>query len=206
MSTPDTPKMGRPVDPAKRQAIIDAAIAAFFDVGFAACSIEGIAADAGVSKVTVYNHFGDKAGLFAAAVEAECEQMRGAMLPEIDDLPIRERLTKVAERMHAFLFRPRMLAFERRLASEAERVPELGRIFLDAGPRRMKAGLAAMLERARARGELDFPDPLIAAEQFAGMMKGMADLEWRFAGEHDAEVNSARIRHAVDTFLAAHGT
>ena len=34
-----------------------------FEHGFAATSIEQVAADAGVSKVTVYNHFGDKRGL-----------------------------------------------------------------------------------------------------------------------------------------------
>ena len=54
---------------------MEAAIAAFFERGYAATSIEQIAAEAGVSKVTVYSHFGDKRALFTAAVETECERL-----------------------------------------------------------------------------------------------------------------------------------
>ena len=72
MSSSKDIKQGRPADLAKRQAILQTAGRSFFDVGFAATSIEQVAAEAGVSKVTVYNHFGDKRGLFTAAVEAEC--------------------------------------------------------------------------------------------------------------------------------------
>ena len=57
----------RPSDLAKRQAIVEAAARSFFDIGYAATSIEQVAADAGVSKVTIYNHFTDKRGLFAAS-------------------------------------------------------------------------------------------------------------------------------------------
>lgn len=204
MSTEKSGKSGRPVSVEKRAAIVEASIAHFFAHGFAASSIEGIAEAAGVSKVTVYNQFGSKEALFAAAVEAECETMSGRMLPELDDVPIRQRLTAIAHGMHGFLFRPKMLQFERRIAAETERVPELGRAFLNAGPRRMKAALAAMLKRAHDRRELSLEDPELAAEQFAGMVKGMADLEWRFAGEHDEATNNRRIDAAVETFLRAY--
>ena len=76
MSTGEVQKRGRPIDAAKRTAILQAAIHAFFEHGFAAASIEQIAADAGVSKVTVYNQFGDKRALFTGAVEQECSRMR----------------------------------------------------------------------------------------------------------------------------------
>ena len=91
-----TKKLGRPSDIAKRKAIVDAAAHSFFDVGFSATSIEQVAANAGVSKVTIYNHFGDKRALFAAAVEHECEKMRGYF--SLDDAPagtIRERMTVI---------------------------------------------------------------------------------------------------------------
>ncbi|HAL89775.1 MAG TPA: transcriptional regulator, partial [Erythrobacter sp.] len=64
MSRNDAKRPGRPTDEAKRDAILGAAGASFLEHGFAASSIEQIAADAGVSKVTVYNRFGDKRGLF----------------------------------------------------------------------------------------------------------------------------------------------
>ena len=62
-------RAGRPASETKRKAIVDAAVASFFDRGYAATSIEQVAAVADVSKVTVYNQFGDKRGLFTAAVE-----------------------------------------------------------------------------------------------------------------------------------------
>ncbi len=66
-------KRGKTADLAKREGIILAAKKAFFDHGYAGASIEAIAGEAGVSKVTIYNHFGDKRALFTAAVEHECE-------------------------------------------------------------------------------------------------------------------------------------
>jgi hypothetical protein len=63
-------KAGRPLDAAKRRAIIDTAAHLFFHNGYAATAIEQVAADAGVSKVTIYNQFGDKRALFIAAVSA----------------------------------------------------------------------------------------------------------------------------------------
>ena len=57
---------GRPKDPAKREAILDAAKALFIAQGFAGTSMDAVATEAGVSKLTVYSHFSDKATLFAA--------------------------------------------------------------------------------------------------------------------------------------------
>jgi TetR/AcrR family transcriptional regulator of autoinduction and epiphytic fitness len=53
----------------KRAAIVDAAVAEFRQSGFAATSMDKIAASAGVSKRTVYNHFPSKEALFAQILE-----------------------------------------------------------------------------------------------------------------------------------------
>jgi len=198
-------KPGRPSDTAKREAIIAAASNRFFDDGFAASSIEQIAADAGVSKVTIYNHFGDKRALFKEAVEMECEKMRGYFsLDESSEGSIEERLTGIGEAMFGFLSRPEMVKFERRIAAETENDPEIGLAFLEAGPWRMKAAFSAYLAHADQKGELDIPDPQLAAEQFVSMAKGMGDLERRFGSMPTQEVNRARISGAVKVFLAAY--
>lgn len=198
-------KAGRPSDAAKRAAIIAAASDRFMQDGFAATSIEQVAADAGVSKVTIYNHFGDKRGLFTAAVERECEKMRGHFsIEEMPSAAIEERLTAIAEAMFAFLSRPEMIQFERRIAAETEHEPAVGQAFLEAGPWRMKAGFSAWLAHACERGELSIADPDLAAEQFVSMAKGMGDLERRF-GEKPSEIeNRKRISGAVCVFLAAY--
>lgn len=200
-------RAGRPTDAAKRAAIVEAASERFFNDGFAATSIEQVASDAGVSKVTIYNHFGDKRALFAATVERECEKMRGYFnLDQVPSGTIRERLTLIAEAMFAFLSRPEMIAFDRRIAAETEHEPAIGHAFLEAGPWRMKAGFAAWLAHADAKGELSIADPALAAEQFVSMAKGMGDLERRFGSVPSESDNTRRIAGAVDVFLAAYGT
>ena len=199
------PKKGRPVDSTKREAIIQAAVNAFFEGGFAGTSIEQVAADAGVSKVTVYNHFGDKRALFTAAIESVCSQIRNHFLINEDVRgTLRTRLLTIGEAMVAFLSRPEMVQFERRIAAETVNEPEIGAAFLTAGPHRMKEALAAFLRAMTDAGELDIEDHLMAAEQFASMCKGMGDLERRFGHPTDPARDRARIEGAVEVFCRAY--
>ncbi len=205
MSTQLRKRTGRPTDLAKREAIVDAASDAFFRDGYAASAIEQIAAEAGVSKVTVYNHFGDKRGLFTAAVERECEKIRGHFsLESIGRGGLRERLTAIGEAMVAFLSRDEMVQFERRIAAETEHEPAIGIAFLDAGPRRMKRAFTVLIEAMRDSGELQVEDAELAAEQFASMCKGLGDLERRFGAGNDHARNAQRIAGAVEVFLQAY--
>jgi TetR/AcrR family transcriptional repressor of mexJK operon len=198
-------RRGRAADPQKREDIVLAAKRSFFEHGYAATSIEAVAASAGVSKVTVYNRFGDKRGLFTAAVEHECENIRGQLLFDDSSGSLRERLLAFGRSMVAFLSRPEMVRFEQRIAAEVELEPELGRCFLDAGPRRMHLALAGLLEREHARGNLAIDDPMQAAEHLAAMCKGLADMERRFAGHSDSAAADRRVQSAVDLFLRGYG-
>ena len=198
---------GRRINEAKRKAIVDAAVASFFAHGFAATSIEQVASDAGVSKVTVYNQFGDKRGLFTAAVEQECERVRGNLVvPSMPMGNLRERLQAIGEAMVAFLSRPEMVQFERRIAAETEHEPSIGAAFLAAGPHRMKKAFAALLEAMHEAGEIRIDDPEIAAEQFVAMCKGMGDLERRFGMPRDEDLDARRIEAAVEAFCRAYAT
>jgi TetR/AcrR family transcriptional repressor of mexJK operon len=198
-------RRGRTADPHKHKDIVLAARRSFFDHGYAATSIEAVAAAAGVSKVTVYNHFGDKRGLFTAAVESECELIRGQLLFDEGSGSVRDRLLAFGHSMVAFLSRPEMVRFEQRIAAEVELEPELGRCFLDAGPRRMHLALAGLLEREHARGNLVIDDAMQAAEHLAAMCKGLADMERRFTGHSDAAAADRRVQSAVSLFLRGYG-
>lgn len=205
MSSIESKRTGRPADEAKREAILSAASDSFFEHGFAASSIEQIAADAGVSKVTVYNRFGDKRGLFTATVERECEKIRGSMeVPQMPFGSLRDRLTAIGEAMVTFLSRPKMVQFERRVAAETEHEPAVGAAFLAAGPHRMKKAFAALLQAMHEAGDIEIDDPELAAEQFASMCKGMGDLERRFGAPDDPRRNRERIDGAVEVFCRAY--
>lgn len=198
-------RKGRPACPAKREAILEAAVQAFLEYGYAAASIEAIAADAGVSKVTIYKQFGDKKALFAAAIAAYCAHIREQLLFDEGMGPLPDRLAEFARSLIAFLTRPEIRRFKDRLAAEAQRDPELGVCFLEAGPRRMQRALADLIERASSRGEISVSDPTIAAEHFAGMVKGMAELDQDFAGPVDADATERRISSAVGLFMRGYG-
>ena len=199
-------RLGRPTDLAKRADILGAAAKSFFEHGYAATSIEQVASDAGVSKVTVYNHFGGKPGLFTAAVEAECERMRGSFNIEMEEgANLRERLLGIGQTLSDFLSRPEMVQFERRIAAETERDPSIGTAFLSAGPHRMKQAFSGLLTAMNAAGEVEIEDTDLAAEQFASMCKGMGDLDRRFGMPQDAQRDRDRIEGAVEVFCRAYG-
>ena len=70
--------VGRPKDLEKRQQILTAAKKLFLKCGYHGSSMNQIAQEAGVTKLTVYNHFQDKANLFVCAIAATCEELISA--------------------------------------------------------------------------------------------------------------------------------
>lgn len=197
----------RPVDQAKQDAILASARAEFFEYGFESASIERIAAAANVSKVTIYNHFQNKENLFSAMVGSECRVMRGN-LPEMSDeeIPLRTELLNFAHSMMEFLSSPDIIRFDRRMAAEVERYPEMGERFLSAGPRLMQKMLTDMLAAAMKKGRLEKANPKEAAAHLYGIIKGFADVEWRFSDPENAAhtVTSESLQSAVDRFLRAY--
>ena len=74
----------------------------FLRHGFTDTSVDAIAAESGVSKQTIYNHFGDKKNLFVAVIEeAQAEGARtgqerfAAEIKEIGDLEVDLRAAAV---------------------------------------------------------------------------------------------------------------
>ncbi|MCX7556057.1 TetR/AcrR family transcriptional regulator [Xanthomonadaceae bacterium JHOS43] len=161
----------------KRHAILDAAKRLFVDNGFEATSVEQIASEAGVSKLTVYSHFGDKETLFFAAVEERCREQLPDDLFEIPPMgPIDQALRTIGHRFHDLLSCSDSVALHRMMLGDARNVERLGTLFWNAGPARIIAGLDAFLHAAVARGELDIPDTREAAGQFLCLLKGEVNL------------------------------
>ena len=59
----------------RREQLLDIGRRLFAERGFEGTSIEEIAAQAGVSKPVVYEHFGGKEGLYAVVVDREVERL-----------------------------------------------------------------------------------------------------------------------------------
>lgn len=200
------PGPGRPKDLTKRAAILDAAVRMFTRHGFEGASMDQIAAEAAVSKLTVYSHFGDKETLFGEAVHVVC----ASLMP--DDLfvpdpsaPLESQLTGIARAFFAMITSDEALATHRMMMSPGgdERVR---RMFWQAGPERTQRAFTSLLQARAAQGELDLPDVQRAARQFFALLKG--DLHTRMAcglcerpGEDEVEEHLAAT---VDMFLRAY--
>jgi AcrR family transcriptional regulator len=63
----------------RREQLLDVGRALFADKGYDATSVEEIAAQAGVSKPVVYEHFGGKEGLYAVVVDREMRSLLEAV-------------------------------------------------------------------------------------------------------------------------------
>jgi TetR/AcrR family transcriptional regulator, mexJK operon transcriptional repressor len=196
----------RPVDQAKRTAILDAAREEFFAFGFAAASIESIAQASKTSKVTVYNRFGTKEALFAAVVERECFMMNAGLDRwALHHNDLRNTLIDFGEKALGFLMQPHVMRFERRIAAESEHMPHVGELFLNAGPRRMQETLIAMIDQAVDSGAMSQCDSRLAAGHLYGMIIGFDIFMSRFTNAPiDKNGLRANVTATVDRFLAAY--
>lgn len=201
---------GRPKDPAKRLAILEAARTSFIQHGFDGVSMDQIAASAGVSKLTVYSHFGDKENLFTAAVASYCEQqLPQALFDRATDVSLRERLLEIAYAFHAMASSTEAIAAHRMLCAPQLAGSPLVTAFWEAGPARVSQELTALLQRRAAAGELamdphDSAGLSRAAGQLLALWKGEAHAKLLLGlGALDAQATRAHLDSAVDLFLRA---
>ncbi len=199
---------GRPKDLAKRAAILEAAKKMFVQHGFEGASMDQIAAEAGVSKLTVYSHFGDKESLFVAAVKSHCEtQLPSSLFDTAPGAPLRERLIAIAHAFYAMITSPDAIAGHRMLCTPQLADSSLPQLFWEAGPKRVQTEFAVLLERRIAAGELEIPDVPRAAAQFFTLLKGEPHAQMVFGCgglRHGSTVD--HLVASVDLFLRAYAT
>ena len=164
---------GRPKDLGKRAAILDAAKRLFTQTGFDGTSMDQIAAEAGVSKLTVYSHFGDKESLFSAAVRAKCEeQMPPTLFLSGLEGDLRAQLTAIAHAFLALITSEEAVAMHRMMMAPGTGDTNIRELFWQAGPQAVKDGLTEFLRARVARGELAIADLSAATSQFLCLVKG----------------------------------
>jgi len=193
----------------KRAAILEAARQMFTQHDFVNASMDQIAACAGVSKLTVYNHFGDKDTLFSEVVREHCDQSFPiALFRPAPEVPLRDVLFTIATTYFAIISSEESLNWYRVMCSQRLRDSSLLRRFWEAGPERIQASLIELLVCRRDAGELDLPDPTTAAAQFFALIRGMPYEQLLFnCCAPDAPPNiPAHIEASVNMFLRAYAT
>ena len=198
---------GRPKDPGKRAAILDAAKRLFVSQGFERVSMDQIATEAGVSKLTVYSHFGDKDSLFTEAVRAHCEQgMPTTLFVAEPGTPVRERLLAIGTAFFSMIMTPEAIAGHRILCTPQMADSPVPAMFWDAGPKRVQAEFSELLQRRIEAGELAIDDLPRAASQFFTLLKGDAHAQLVMGCGQATRRDAAQdhIAASVDMFLRAY--
>ncbi len=143
----------RPSSVRKRQAILDAAEQVFLRDGYLGANMDELAVLSGVSKQTVYAHFGSKEALFVDLVGSMTRAVGDELHLELaeptnpDDL--RQHLEEQAFRQLSAVMDPRILRLRRLAIAEALRFPDLGRVLWENGPQRAVVRLGAYFRTAR---------------------------------------------------------
>ncbi|MFJ5486873.1 TetR/AcrR family transcriptional regulator [Hansschlegelia beijingensis] len=204
--TPAETSLHAALDSAKRRQIVDGARQVFLAQGFDAASMGEIARAAGVSKGTLYVYFESKEELFAALVKSQCALTAERLFElDVDNHDLRDVLTRLGLSFVAAMIEPRHVATIRMVIGSADRKPEIGRLFVEAGPRAGVRRLSKWVEAKVAQGELDCRDPDLAAWQFLTMCHTAVTMPVLVGGE--APPPQERIAYVVDsaveTFLRA---
>jgi AcrR family transcriptional regulator len=179
LKTP-SPGRGRPPSKKKREKILQAATELFTEKGFVNTNVEDIAVAAGVSKQTVYSHFGSKENLFAVAVDAKCKSSGiDEEFINMDDPPA-EFLPQIARRFLKLMMSHEALRVYTVCTVSAETHPELGATFFEHGPLRTVEVLANYIVHQNQLGNLRTEDAHHAAWQFFCMLKAEAHMRLQF--------------------------
>jgi len=189
----------------KRQAIQGAGTAVFLERGYEAASMDLIAAEANVSKQTIYNHFHSKDELFRAIItDITTTLVVPLSMAKAAASTPKQLLQSFARDFLELMLQPSSLALYRLIVAESARFPELGAALFAAGAGRLIRMLADYLEWETQRGRLAVEEPERAAELFIGMLTGRLQFRALLGDTEsptDAELHR-RTTFAVSSFLA----
>jgi AcrR family transcriptional regulator len=220
VGSPGRPSAGRAAGGAgpKGQAIAQAALRLFLAEGYERTSVDAIAAEAGVSKRTIYNRYGDKESLFLSVLRETFAAML-AIFRRIADTHFPEAGSEVPPRnsadlerdLTAFVLEATLtltvavdrVALLRLILTEAPFFPALLRD--EVGQQGMHGTLARVLAQLGQAGSPAISNPADAAEHLFALTFGAVNNRAMFEHGRLAEAETVRIvTSGVRVFLRAY--
>ena len=190
----------------KKQQVLVAAIDLFCRQGFPHTSMDEVAKLAGVSKQTVYSHYGSKDDLFVAAIESKCvgHNLHDDLLS--DPSQPEATITEFALQFGEMIVSPEAITVFKACVAQSERHPEVSRLFFEAGPQHMLAMLTKYLVAVEALGLYRFPQPHHCAVRLCLMLFGELKLRLELGLETESLLGEREqyIRGCAEMFLKAY--
>ncbi|MBW4521412.1 MAG: TetR/AcrR family transcriptional regulator [Scytolyngbya sp. HA4215-MV1] len=175
----------------KREQILWGALQIFLHHGYASTSMDRVAAEAGVSKQTIYSHFQDKEGLFTALIERVTIHRLQSELPA---QPFQGEpcvvLRRLAETFLAKMDDPEYIAFIRLVIAESARFPELAQLY---GRTVLQYGYSSLGAYFVQHPELKIADPDAIARIFFGSLSSFVLAQELLQGKHTMPMAKERL-------------
>jgi len=184
----------------KREAVLQAAIHEFRLHGFEASSMDKIAATAGVSKRTVYNHFPSKEELFSAILTKLWQQASAQNeLKFQTDLPMREQLVEFLSNKMRLLCDPHFTDLARVAIAATIHTPDRAREIVQRMSQREEA-IVSWIKAAQSAGKLNDGEPNLMGDMLQGQLKSLAF--WPQVTMGQAPLNSAEQQSVIELSAA----
>lgn len=187
-----------------RQSIVGAARKLFATWGYDGASMDGIASEASVTKVTVYRHFESKEALFSAALQSLFDELPAPGIVVVETQgPLRERLISIAENILALGTGQLMIKLHRMLALPRDSAPATAADIWDRNFQPYHDAMQRLLTVESERGVLEIPDVEAAATQFLSLIAGQPMVRLFLTGApiHEWVTTDKHVADAVDLFL-----
>jgi len=200
---------GRPKDLEKRAKILQAAKSIFLKMGYHATNMNQIAKEAGVTKLTVYNHFQDKNNLFMCAIQESCEEsIRAKQFELMADSDFKQALLLMCQRALNIIYLPEALKLDCVLFELAAEQSPLTRQFFDASHTRMCHVWCDFFEQAIAFKFIQADEPIKQTELIISLLLGIRHQQvlLGLAPVPTADEIDQMIQHAIEIFLLKYQT
>lgn len=198
-------------DEDRRGEVLDIALRHLAEQGsYAAATTSEIAREARISKQSLQQKFGGKAGLFGEAIAREAARLAADVRAAIEtsDLePAEDVLRKFGSALLTRLLSDQSVAINRAAITEATTSPRLAELLHQHGREATASVVQQYLGQAAARGQLRVDDPIEAYETLLGLLLSDWQLG-RLLGMRPAPARSAitaRVNRAVGQFLILFG-
>jgi len=173
----------------------------FQEEGFDIASMDRIAAIAGASKRTVYNHFPSKDDLFQAVIEQFGQEMHTLKQIVYDpERTLEEQLYEFADAELAVVNDPVWMGFIKVLLPVFIRTPEVAKRAMSQHAA-SEDSVTTWMRAAILDGKLSAENPLLAARVFSAMMGGAFTWPAVYQGGLDSQIIPGLKKELIETFL-----
>jgi len=186
--------------------ILDAAQQLFFEQGFDETSLEMIINEAGGSRRSIYNEFGNKKGLLVAVIQRQVHIQTETLNTIHRDMLPRDSLNDVCFRFVKGMCSPAIRSLFRLVVQQTVKHPELGEMIYQSGPIMGVKPLVNYLNELTESNELVIEDCHFAARFLLEMAKGPLYTSLLLLPNKQASDKEIKeqVHKAVDVFIKAH--